>query len=170
MERGLLNNKGIRTWLPRTWLFRISSLGDRRTQTDSNNTHGFCGNNKKSQNSRKIGNTPNINNTNVLRLHYTHGAIQPLQTSKVIRKNILQLLKKGKYLRELGKKNSGWARECNCSIWTASPWRSRQYDPSKHHKLFTQRLASTTKKIWNKSPSVWTRSKFEMNFQDNETR
>jgi hypothetical protein len=121
MERGLLDNTGSRTWLPRMWLFRISSLGDARSQTDSNNTRGFCWDNKKSQNSRKIGNTPTINNTEVLRLNYTHVSIQPLHTSWAIHKNILQLLKKRKYFRELGKKNSDRAHECKSSIWTASP-------------------------------------------------
>jgi hypothetical protein len=46
MERGLLDNRGSSTWLPRMWLFRISSLGDPRTQSVSNDTHGFCGNKK----------------------------------------------------------------------------------------------------------------------------
>jgi len=32
MERGVLDNRRSRTWLPRLWLFRISSLGDPRTQ------------------------------------------------------------------------------------------------------------------------------------------
>lgn len=149
MERGWLNNRGSRAWLSRTWLFRISSLGDPRAQTALITHMDFAGIVQKSQNSRKIRNTPNINNTKVLLLNYTHGAIQPLQSSKVIRKNILQLLKKRKYLRELGKKNSDRAHECNSPIWTASPWRSEKYDPSKHHKLFTQRHSVNNQKDLN---------------------
>jgi len=68
-----------------------------------------------------------------------HVSIQQRHKSRAIHRNILQLLKKRKYFREPGKKNSDRAHECKSSIWTASVWRSGQYDPSKHHKLFTQR-------------------------------
>jgi hypothetical protein len=115
IERGLLDNRGSRTWLPRLWLFRISSLGDPRTQTVSNNTHVFCRNEKKLQNSRKIGNTPNINNTEVVQLNYTHVSIQRLHASRAIRKIVLQLLKKNKYFREFDRKNSDWSHECKSS-------------------------------------------------------